>query len=87
MHACDFDFIMALCCSIRGRILEEEGAYVMSYGCGSLLSHSLIGDVWDECGKREKRRGKCPRGRSQGRFLPTALVSVSSSLISLIHDS
>ena len=30
-------WVMSVCCSIRGRILEEEGAYVMICGCSSLL--------------------------------------------------
>ena len=43
VHDFEFNFIMAVYCSIRGRISEEEGAYVMIRGCGSLLAYHLMG--------------------------------------------
>jgi len=42
VHDFEFNFIMAVYCSIRGRISEEEEAYVMDCGCGPLLSHPLM---------------------------------------------
>jgi hypothetical protein len=38
-----FNLYYACVLSIRGRISEEEGAYVMIRGCGSLLAYHLMG--------------------------------------------
>jgi hypothetical protein len=37
-----FDLYYACVLSIRGRISEEEGSYVMNCGCGSLLANHLM---------------------------------------------